>query len=108
MTRATPAVTKAQLIEQFDTVVADTEQLLKTVANAGGEQASALRASAQQSLARAKEGLRDFQQVAAEKTKAAAEATDEYVHQNPWRAVGAVAGVTAVLGLAIGLMLNRR
>jgi ElaB/YqjD/DUF883 family membrane-anchored ribosome-binding protein len=38
------------------------------------------------------------------KTKAAAKATDAYVHENPWRAVGAAAGV----GLVIGLLVGRR
>jgi ElaB/YqjD/DUF883 family membrane-anchored ribosome-binding protein len=108
MTRAIQSVTKAQLIEQFDTVVADTEKLLKSVANAGGEQAGALRASAQRSLDKAKEGLLDFQQLASDGSKAAAQATDEYVHKHPWRAVGVAAGLTAVVGLAIGLLLNRR
>jgi ElaB/YqjD/DUF883 family membrane-anchored ribosome-binding protein len=108
MNRAPQAVTKAKLIEQFDTVVADTEQLLKSVASAGGEQTGALRANAQKSLERAKEGLRDFQHAAAEKTRAAADATDEYMHEHPWRAAGVAAGLTAVAALAIGLLLNRR
>ena len=108
MTRAIQPVTKAKLIEQFDTVVADTEKLLKSVANAGGEQAGALRASAQQSLDKAKEGLHDFQEVAAARTRAAAQATDEYMHEHPWRVAGAAAVLTAVATLAIGLLLNRR
>lgn len=36
------------------------------------------------------------------KTKAAAEATDAYVHENPWKVVGMAAG----LGLIIGLLLR--
>jgi ElaB/YqjD/DUF883 family membrane-anchored ribosome-binding protein len=108
MNPAIQPVTKAKLIEQFDTVVADTEKLLKSVASAGGEQAGALRASAQQSLDKAKEGLLALQQGASDSTKAAAQAADEYVHRHPWRAVGVAAGLTAVVGLAIGLLLNRR
>jgi ElaB/YqjD/DUF883 family membrane-anchored ribosome-binding protein len=108
MTRAVQTVTKAKLIEQFDTVVADTEQLLKSVASAGGEQTSALRANAQKSLENARESLRVFQQATAEKTKAAVDATDEYMHEHPWHAAGVAAGLTAVAALAIGLLLNRR
>lgn len=37
------------------------------------------------------------------KTKAAAEATDAYVHENPWKVVGMAAG----LGLIVGLILAR-
>jgi|SRR5688572_479709 len=108
MTPANNAVSKSKLIEQFDTVVADTEKLLKSVANAGGEQAGSLRASAQRSLDKAKEGLHDFQQEASEKTRAAVHATDEYMHEHPWRVAGAAAVLTAVAALAIGLLLNRR
>ena len=39
-----------------------------------------------------------------QKGKLAARATDEYVHENPWRAVGIGAGV----GLIIGLLIGRR
>ena len=36
------------------------------------------------------------------KSKAAAEATDAYVHENPWKVVGMAAG----LGLIVGLLLR--
>ena len=38
------------------------------------------------------------------KTRAAARATDAYVHESPWTAVGVAAGV----GLLLGLVLSRR
>jgi ElaB/YqjD/DUF883 family membrane-anchored ribosome-binding protein len=38
------------------------------------------------------------------RTRRAANATDEYVHHNPWSMIGAV----ALTGLAIGALLNRR
>ena len=42
--------------------------------------------------------------MAVERAKAAATAADEYVHEKPWQVIG----VVAALGLAIGLLLNRR
>lgn len=104
MSRRASEVTKHQLIEEFNAVVAETEQLLKSVATAGGEKAGALRASVEQNLANAKDRLRDLQQAATEKTQAAAQATDEYVHEHPWQAIGIAAG----LGVVIGALLNRR
>lgn len=101
-------VTKDQLIEEFNAVVAETAQLLKSVANAGGEKAGAVRASVEQNLAIAKDRLRNLQQAATEKTQAAAQATDEYVHEHPWQAIGIAAGLNVVIGVVIGLMLNRR
>jgi ElaB/YqjD/DUF883 family membrane-anchored ribosome-binding protein len=108
MTRQASEVTKDQLVEQFNVVVAETEQLLKSVATAGGEKAGALRSSVEQSLANAKEQLRNLQQAATKKARAAAETTDEYVHEHPWQAIGIVAGASAVIGVVIGLLLNRR
>ncbi len=39
-----------------------------------------------------------------DKTKAAARATDDFVHDEPWKAVG----VAAALGLALGVLIGRR
>ena len=108
MTRSASEVTKDQLIANFNAVVAETEQLLKSVANAGGEKAGVLRASVEQNLAIAKDRLRDLQQAATEKTQAAAHAADEYVHEHPWQAIGIAAGLSGVIGMVVGLLLNRR
>lgn len=108
MTQRANVVTKDQLIEEFNAVVAETAQLLKSVANAGGEKAGAARASVEHNLALAKDRLRNLQQAATEKTQAAAQATDEYVHEHPWQAIGIAAGLNVVIGVAIGLLLNRR
>ena len=37
-------------------------------------------------------------------TPQAAKATDEYVHDNPWQAVG----IAAVAGVVLGLLISRR
>ena len=97
-------VTKEQLIADFKVVVADAEALIKATANQGGEAIAALRSRAEDSLAVAKEKMADAQDALVEKSKAAARATDDYVHDNPWRAVGVAAGV----GLVIGLLIGRR
>ncbi len=36
------------------------------------------------------------------KTREAAKATDEYVHDNPWKAVGIGAAVGVIVGMLIG------
>lgn len=108
MIQGAKAVTKDQLVEEFNTVVAETEQLLRSVASAGGDKAGDLRASVEQGIASGKERLRDLQNAVKTKSQAAAHVTDEYVHQRPWQAIGIAAGVTVVLGVALGLMLNRR
>ena len=97
-------VTKEQLIDDFKVVVADAEALLKATANQGGEKLAEVRAKAEESLRVAKDKMAEAQAALLLKTKAAARATDVYVHENPWRAVGAAAGI----GLVIGLLIGRR
>jgi ElaB/YqjD/DUF883 family membrane-anchored ribosome-binding protein len=95
---------KEKLIEDCRVVVSDAEELLKATATQAGDKAAAARVKIQESLERAKMELDKAQAVAIDKTKEAARATDQYVHENPWRAVGVSAGI----GLIIGLLIGRR
>ena len=97
-------VSKEQLINDFKVVVADAEALLKATAGQGGEAMAAVRAKIEASLATAKEKMSDAQAAMLARTRAAAKATDEYVHVHPWKAVGVAAGV----GLVVGLLVGRR
>lgn len=97
-------VTKEQLISDFKVVIADAEALIRATANQGGEAVVNLRAKAEESLAAAKVKLADAQDALIEKGKIAAQATDDYVHEKPWHAVGIAAGI----GLVVGLLIGRR
>ena len=50
----------------------------------------------------AKMRLADAEAALVDKTKATARATDDYVNENPWQAVGIAAGVGLLLGIIIG------
>ena len=63
-----------------------------------------LRAQAETSLASAKVKLEDLHEDLIEKGREAVKATDDYVQENPWKAVGIAAGI----GLVIGLLVSRR
>jgi ElaB/YqjD/DUF883 family membrane-anchored ribosome-binding protein len=52
----------------------------------------------------AKERLADADAALRDRTKAAARATDDFVHERPWQAIG----VAAALGLALGVLIGRR
>lgn len=101
-------VTRDKLAADFRVVIADAEELLKATASEAGDKVSAkvgdIRARLEDHLAVAKDKLADAQLLAAEKTKAMADATDDLVRENPWRAVGIAAGV----GLIVGLLIGRR
>lgn len=96
--------TKAQLIQDFKVMVADAEALLKATAGHGGEAVAAARAKAEESLAAAKAKMVDAEAAVVARTKAAAKATDEYVHGHPWQAIG----IAASLGVVVGLLIGRR
>jgi ElaB/YqjD/DUF883 family membrane-anchored ribosome-binding protein len=97
-------VTKEKLVSDLKVVVADAEELLRATASQAGEKVAAARERIQASLASAKIKLTDAERALLEKTKEAAKATDEFVHEHPWKAVGIAAGV----GLLLGILLNRR
>ena len=96
-------VSKEKLMEDLRVVVSDAEELLRATASQAGEKVSAARERIQDNLAAAKEHLAAAQQHVAAKTKQAARVTDEYVHENPWKAVGIAAGA----GLIVGMLISR-
>ncbi len=95
-------VSKQQLIADFKVVIEDAEALLKATAGQGGEKLMEIRTKAEESLKVAKARMMEAQEALVARTKAAAKATDAYVHENPWKAIGAAAGVGVVIGLLIG------
>ncbi len=101
-------VTKERLFEEFNSVVVDAEQLLKSIAGAGGDKVSALNAGVQQGLTSAAERLAKLREASLSQASAAAQSADRYVHDNPWRTIGIVAALTAVTGLVTGILIARR
>jgi ElaB/YqjD/DUF883 family membrane-anchored ribosome-binding protein len=103
---AKSAATLSHDEEQTDVqrVISGAEQLLSEASATGGEKAAELRGRAMQQLKALREKVATAQEVALDKGKRAARATDDYVHEHPWRIIAAAAGI----GVAIGLLLNRR
>ena len=97
-----------KVVDDFNAVIADTEQLLKSVGSAGNERTGAMRDGIEKHLKAAKERLVELQESAAERTRAAARAADDYVSENPWQSMGVAVGVGIVAGIFIGLLIERR
>jgi ElaB/YqjD/DUF883 family membrane-anchored ribosome-binding protein len=95
---------KEKLVSDLKVVVADAEELLRATAGAAGEKVGELRERMNLRLRDAKERLVDAEAALIDRTKAAARATDDFVHDEPWKAVG----VAAALGLALGVLIGRR
>ncbi len=96
-------VSSEKLVADVKTVLGDAEDLLRQSAASTGEQAVQLRERGMALLRQGREKAQEIQEKAVAKSKAAARATDDYVHENPWRSIGVAFGV----GVAVGLLVNR-
>lgn len=97
-------VSKEKLAADMKIVIADAEELLRATAGQVGEKAAVARERIQDSLRVAKIKLAEAEEVVVDKAKAAARATDDYVHEHPWGAVG----IAAAVGMVIGMLISRR
>ncbi|EJL04987.1 MULTISPECIES: YqjD family protein [Pseudomonas] len=104
MARTQAKTAQETLMEDFQTLVSDTERLLDHTATLAGDQADVLRSQIHETLLRARETLKLTEDSVRERGQAAVVATEEYVQANPWQSVGIAAGV----GFLIGLLATRR
>ena len=93
-----------KLVTDIKAVISDAEEMLSATADQAGEKIASLRARVQLRLQDAKARLVEAEAILVAKTKAAAQATDAYVHESPWTAIGVAAGV----GVLVGLIASRR
>ena len=96
--------TREKLVDDFAEMLTEAEDLMKRAASETGERAKDLRSQVEAKLLAAKSRLQEMQGEAVDSAKAAARVTDDYVHDNPWQAIGAA----AALGFLVGLLMNRR
>ena len=96
--------TRDRLVEDFKKVLQDTEELIKATASQTGDKVTAARARAEENLREARRKLDDMGNDVIARGKAAAKATDDLVHENPWQSV---AFATAV-GVMLGMLISRR
>ena len=93
-----------KLVDEFSAVLAEAEEMLKRAATETGDKARDLRSQIETKLLQAKLSLQELEGQAVDQAKAAARATDDYVHDKPWQAVG----VAAAVGFLVGLLIGRR
>lgn len=95
---------RERLVDDFVSVLSEAEDLLKKAGAETGDRARDLRAQVEAKLLAAKLRLQELEGEAMDRARDAARYTDDYVHENPWRSIGAA----ALLGFVAGLLLNRR
>lgn len=100
----TTVANKDKLVADLRQVISDAEDLLRLGAEQTGERAVEWRARVEDRITDARHKLAALQDTAVERAKAAGHAADDYVHEHPWKAIGAAAGI----GLIVGLLIGRR
>ena len=95
---------KQKLVSDMKVVVADAEEILRATAGVAGDKMGDLRERFGERLRDAKLRLADAEAALVDRTKAAARATDDFVHENPWRAVA----IGASLGVLVAMLMSRR
>ncbi len=99
-----PTTNEQQLSSDVQKAIRRAEDMFHQAATVGGEKATELRERAMEQLRVLREKMHDAQDTVVTKSKAAARATDDYVHDHPWKAIATAAAV----GVVVGLLLNRR
>ena len=93
-----------KLATDIKVLVHDTEELIKATAAETSDKVVELRRRMQQTVHDVKSNIVKLEAAVIDKAKPAAQAADHYVHTHPWHAIGA----SALVGLVIGLLANRR
>jgi ElaB/YqjD/DUF883 family membrane-anchored ribosome-binding protein len=86
------------------TLIRDAQELFREATSVTGVKAEELRNKGLGLLEKAAAKAQDAQAVAVETGKELAADADDYVRENPWRAVAISAGV----GLLVGLLISRK
>ena len=94
----------ATVAADLKTVIRDIQILLKSAAANGTEMAASVRSQLEVALLKLQAQLIELEKTAALRASEAGRAAEAYVRENPWRAIGAAAGV----GLIVGLLISRR
>ena len=90
--------------DEWKRLVADVEDLVKKVANVDDDEIAEIRSKVESTLAEAKSSAGAGVALVRGHDEDASEATDEYVRENTWAAIG----IAAAGGIIIGFVAGRR
>lgn len=89
---------------EWRNLLADVEDLIKKIAHVDDREVAQVRAKVEQTLARAKTSAADGAATIRGYARDASTATDDYVHESPWTAIG----LAAAAGVIVGFLAARR
>ena len=95
---------KQALVRDLKSAVGDADRLLGNLVTLTAEDISLARTQLETRLSHAQAVLRDAGHVVSDRARHAVDATDLYVHDNPWKMLG----VAAAAGIVIGAIIRSR
>ena len=88
---------------EIKNLIADVEDLVSRVADVKDPDVVRIRNNVQAALASARDSLVAGAETVKRQVKQVAGTTDDYVHVNPWQAIG----IAALVGIAVGYVVGR-
>jgi ElaB/YqjD/DUF883 family membrane-anchored ribosome-binding protein len=95
---------RAAVREEVRKLIAEVENLLQGVKNLADPELARARAEVENAIAATRHALRERADQVRRRANETLEASDRYVHEQPW----AVIGVAALSGVVLGLLIARR
>lgn len=92
---------KDNFLADFNEIIEGAERLLKETADSASDKASELREHLSERIEEVRNKMSAQAKPICKKGKAAIEATDEYVKENPWKSVGIAVAAGALIALII-------
>lgn len=101
---ATVGASASAVSREAHNFLADIEDLVKATTSLTGEDLARAKAKLAERVTAAKASVEKMGRAVADGTRQAAQATDGYVHERPWQAIG----IGAAVGVLVGLLIARR
>lgn len=95
---------RAAVGEEVHKLIADVENLIRRIGDAADPELRRARVEVQNAIAATRKALAERAEQLQRQARQAFEASDSYVHEQPWQAVG----LAAVVGLFVGVLIGRR
>ncbi len=95
---------KSAATEEIQSLIADVQDLVARISDLKDADVAQVRGRVLQALESAKLGLADGAESLTRQARKAASATDDYVHESPWAAIG----LAALVGAVVGILASRR
>lgn len=99
--RATSHAPQSGISREFHNLLADIEDLIKETTSLSGDDLARARAKLNARIAAAKTSVEGMGDTVTHRARQTATVTNDFVHEQPWKAVGASAAVAFLMGMVV-------